>query len=311
MNPVKLAILGSEPVADAWTPYDPADFGGTKRNVGDGKTYSTIAAAISAASAGDTICIYDKSGGYTETTYYDVDKNLSILCIDTPSASTQLICGFYVHGATLNCYGLYFNMQQSNIVGTLYITAGTTTFERCYIRYSDSSYSSSEIITITGDCTLDFKSCIVNGYNSNSNYVPDWLLDNSYSDTITLTNCLCINCGTFSYYTAAGNTSTFYNCYGEEGSSDAWEGGTNAGDYNAGSDTSAPGANSVDNAAVATHFDTTLDSVQPKTGSSLLTAGTSAQKPACGDYFGWAWGDDTPIGAISKPTTLRLPPNMT
>ena len=72
-----LAITATAPFAGA---PDPAGLRPARADGGQGGAFPTINAAITAASAGDRILIYPKSGGSPYTENIVINKNLQLLC---------------------------------------------------------------------------------------------------------------------------------------------------------------------------------------------------------------------------------------
>lgn len=106
------------------------------REVGPGKTYATIQAAITAMTAGDTIYIY--SGSYNETTILTVNKSATIIGL-----------GFVRIKATGGFQDVYFQTASAtNYISGVMFNGGTVTsrlvqfdacslvIDRCYFNYS-------------------------------------------------------------------------------------------------------------------------------------------------------------------------------
>jgi len=100
------------------------------REVGSGKTYSTINAAITAASAGETIYVYN--GTFKETTYLNISKNITIQgvgrCIVQSTGGTNTI--YTTSTATIKNINIDSENLKTNVIGGSNAVY-TLTLDRC------------------------------------------------------------------------------------------------------------------------------------------------------------------------------------
>lgn len=276
VTPVYMKQMAGAPCSLTFAPI-PTTPGATQVNNG-----AQLEAAVGAAVPGETIELAS-AGAYTLTAgaLTITAANLTI---------SAVVTGAYINGANRiqsGAAGSTFkgiDFRNGDGVYTTYFTAGSSpTFERC--RFAGNTQIA---LHNAGTGTVD--SCLFVGTYSHSG------LRNHTGGTTVARNCIANFAGAgIGFYNNGGVSLTCYNCAANVTANDYFG---CAGDYNADTDGTAPGGNSVHNVTWGNEYNANYEPILAT--STLYTAGTFAQVPAA-DYNGNTFPNPPCIGIINCP----------
>lgn len=174
--------------------------------VGSGKDYSTIALAVAAVSAGDTIQIY--AGTYNETSIGLYDDNVTFECgTDAEGEFENVLLSGSNNAADYLIYSYAEEVSWNNLTftGYLYVPSRTgfggqkLSMNNCFI-YGCGNLDNNATITLggTSDYTAKMESCKV--FSMQGKAIA------AYSDYVEINNCLVISDDTSDYVAHLGNS---------------------------------------------------------------------------------------------------------
>ena len=281
VTPVYMKQMAGAPCSLAFQPF-PTTPGATQVNNG-----AQLEAAITAAISGDTIELASP-GAYNLTTTPSINQNVLTI--------TSVVAGAYLTGTRMQTGSpgpITFNgidWRNGDAVRQFWCAGGTAiTFNRC--RFALAVNVLIGVDFTTGNPVGSFDACIFE-----SQFTQSAIRCNVAGGVLTAKNCI-INhsSGGVGFEQAAGSI-VCYNCAVNASGND-YQGGC-TGDYNAATDATAPGGNSLQNRVWGNEFNANYEPVLAT--STLYTAGTFAQVPAA-DYYGNTFPNPPCIGAINCP----------
>lgn len=135
---------------------------------GTGGAYSTVSAAISAASSGDRILIQPKSGNASYVENLSISNPVQLLCTDNNSQWT--LTG-NITLSSISAGGLYVVSGMNNLAGTLSCTSGPSSGNRAILKFMGCDWAST-VIDLTGNnMDVQFAGCNITHSGNGSTVV--------------------------------------------------------------------------------------------------------------------------------------------
>jgi len=135
---------------------------------GTGGAYSTVSAALSAASSGDRILIQPKSGNASYVENLSISNPVQLLCTDNNSQWT--LTGNVTFG-TVTAGGLYVISGMNNLAGTLSCTTGPSSGNRAILKFMGCDWASTVIDVSGNNMDVQFAGCNITHSGSGSTVV--------------------------------------------------------------------------------------------------------------------------------------------
>jgi len=135
---------------------------------GTGGAYSTVSAALSAASSGDRILIQPKSGNASYVENLSISNPVQLLCTDNNSQWT--LTGNVTFG-TVTAGGLYVISGMNNLSGTLTCSTGPTSGNRANLKFMGCDWASTVIDVSGNNMDVQFAGCNITHSGSGSTVV--------------------------------------------------------------------------------------------------------------------------------------------